>query len=357
MSAAGMPSSGNVPGLASPPHHHQPQQQQYPSQYPQHGPGLQPQPQFDTSAMKLTRGTSCVLCQQRKVRCDKNKPCANCVKAKVECKVIPPQPPRRRKKRLQERDLIDRLKKYESLLSENGVKFDPLGQELQTDGPQGEDMDELDNDFETLNTSVEAGLSPLAASKGGKPREKPSSSLFALHAGFRASDKLIQDSSDEEEEGGSNIHRAFDKLFSNEDGFPFLVGGSFVLVTHSHPNPIQIFQLWQVYIDNINSILKMTHIPTIQPQILEAASHLEKTPKNIEALMFGIYLMAITSMEEKEVQRLFNQSKQSLLTRFLSATQQALINASFMKVDDLIVLQAFVLYLVCQIFYINSFHD
>ncbi|KAF4434828.1 Zn(2)-C6 fungal-type DNA-binding domain, partial [Fusarium albosuccineum] len=92
-----------------------------------HPRGLHP---HDSSALKLTRGTSCVLCQQRKVRCDKNKPCANCVKANVECRVIPPQPPRRRKKRLQEKDLIDRLKRYESLLAEHGVRVDAIGHDL-----------------------------------------------------------------------------------------------------------------------------------------------------------------------------------------------------------------------------------
>ena len=114
--------------------------------------------QLDAASLKLTRGTSCVLCQQRKVRCDKNKPCANCVKAGVECRVIPPQPPRRRKKRLQEKDLIERLKKYELLLSEHGVKFDAITQDLRGDGPQLDDVDELENDFEGLKTTPRGQL-------------------------------------------------------------------------------------------------------------------------------------------------------------------------------------------------------
>lgn len=122
----------------------------------------------DPAAIKLTRGTSCVLCQQRKVRCDKNKPCANCVKAKVECRVIPPQPPRRRKKRLQEKDLIDRLKRYESLLSEHGVKFDAIGHHLRSDNQQGDDVDELENDFEGLKTSPEASVSPPGPSQSDR---------------------------------------------------------------------------------------------------------------------------------------------------------------------------------------------
>lgn len=131
--------------------HPQTPQQQY-----QHG---------DLSAIKLTRGTSCVLCQQRKVRCDKNKPCANCVKAGVDCRIVPPQPPRRRKKRLQEKDLIDRIRKYEGMLSDHGVKFDAISQDLRAESHQLDDVDELENDFEGLKTTPTASVgSPSTAS-------------------------------------------------------------------------------------------------------------------------------------------------------------------------------------------------
>lgn len=93
-------------------------------------------------SLKLTRGHSCVLCQQRKVRCDKNKPCANCVKAGVECKVVPPQPPRRRKKKPHERELVERLRKYETLLSQHGVDFEPIGQTFKSADPAT--LDEID---------------------------------------------------------------------------------------------------------------------------------------------------------------------------------------------------------------------
>ena len=118
-------------------------------------------PEFDPSVIKLTRGTSCKLCQQRKVRCDKRKPCANCVKANVECVVVPPLPPRRRKKRLHEKDLIDRLKRYENLLSENGVSVDePIERQLRgSDNRAFDEVGDLENDFEGLHTSPEADQS------------------------------------------------------------------------------------------------------------------------------------------------------------------------------------------------------
>ncbi|KAM4056646.1 fungal specific transcription factor [Hirsutella rhossiliensis] len=290
--------------------------------------------------MKLTRGTSCVLCQQRKVRCDKNKPCANCVKAGVDCKIIPPAPPRRRKKRLQERDLVDRLKKYESLLSEHGVKFDAIGHDLRSDGPHMDDVEELENDFEGLKTSPEASASPSAASQNEKPR----GSWFSLHKEFRASEQLLHDSS-EDDIDGSTIHRAFDKMFGEQDGFPFVIGGRAESVTGAHPSTIHILQLWQIYIDNINPLLKITHVPTMQGQIIEATSRLDRAPKNVESLMFAIYVMAITSLEEAVVEKMFGEPKKELLGRYFAALQQALLNAGFMRNTDFICLQAYVLYL------------
>jgi len=78
--------------------------------------------------MSLTRGHSCVLCQHRKVRCDQQKPCSNCIRAQAECKVVAPQLVRRRKKKLHERDLIERLKKYEALMTQHGINFDSAGE-------------------------------------------------------------------------------------------------------------------------------------------------------------------------------------------------------------------------------------
>lgn len=128
---------------------------------------------LDASMIKVTRGHSCVLCQQRKVRCDKSKPCSNCVKAGVECRVVPPQPPRRRKRRIPERDLVDRLRKYEALLSQNGIEFDSLGPDVKVMDPGSvEDGDELEPEFIRQRTKESPGdLDPsdLISSPGETP--------------------------------------------------------------------------------------------------------------------------------------------------------------------------------------------
>lgn len=71
------------------------------------------------------RVLACVLCQQRKIRCDRKFPCATCIKSNVQC-VPATLATRQRRRRFAERDLLDRLRHYESLLRANEVSFEPL---------------------------------------------------------------------------------------------------------------------------------------------------------------------------------------------------------------------------------------
>ena len=75
--------------------------------------------------MRDKRVLACVLCQQRKIKCDRNFPCQHCTKARVQC-VPAGQLPRRRKRRFAERELLEQLKRYEELLKENGIEYEPL---------------------------------------------------------------------------------------------------------------------------------------------------------------------------------------------------------------------------------------
>lgn len=135
-------------------------------------------------------------------------------------------------------------------------------------------------------------------------------------------------------------------MFDNNDGFPFVVGGATQSVTSHHPPAIQMFQLWQIYISNVNPLLKINHTPTLQAQIISASTAINKISRPLEALMFAIYFAAITSMNDDEVQSTFGEDKAVLLGKYHHATQQALVNAGFMRSTDLAVLQALFLYLV-----------
>jgi len=116
----------------------------------------------------------------------------------------------------------------------------------------------------------------------------------------------------------------------------------------SHPRPVQMFMLWQTFLDNVNPLVKLLHAPTVQQSILEASSNLDNVTASTEALMFAIYLCAVTSLRNDDCERIMDASRQVLLARFSNATQQALVNAEILKTSNMVVLQAFTLFLLAM---------
>ncbi|EED19691.1 conserved hypothetical protein [Talaromyces stipitatus ATCC 10500] len=135
-----------------------------------------------------------------------------------------------------------------------------------------------------------------------------------------------------------------DEEFSS--GFLFGGGSSRQTLTHFHPNTIQIFQLWNTFLDGVNPLTKIIHVPTLQQQILDAASDLSSLSPEMEALMFSIYSSALLCMHVDEVQKYFEDSKSALLTRYRQCAQQALVNAGILGTSELKVLQAFLLFII-----------
>lgn len=113
-----------------------------------------------------------------------------------------------------------------------------------------------------------------------------------------------------------------------------------------HPSHVQIFRLWQIYSDNVNPLLKVTHAPTLQARILDAAVDVAGISHELEALMFSIYCAAIISLSEEECVSLLGGSKAERLRRYQDACHQALINCGFLRSRDRDCLTAFFLYLV-----------
>lgn len=79
------------------------------------------------------KNLACATCQQRKVKCDREVPCSNCVNHHITC--VPVTQPRPRRRRLPERELLDRLRKYEDLLRHHKIDFEPLHGEEQLTRP------------------------------------------------------------------------------------------------------------------------------------------------------------------------------------------------------------------------------
>ena len=113
-----------------------------------------------------------------------------------------------------------------------------------------------------------------------------------------------------------------------------------------HPPQAQIFKLWQIYLENIDPLLKLTHTPTLQPRIIDAAGDTTKIEPNLEALMFAIYCMAVTSLDHEQCQTMFGVPRNDVLRSYQLGTREALINCGFLKSSNRECLTALHLYLV-----------
>lgn len=69
---------------------------------------------------------SCTTCARRKVKCDKLRPCSNCLRSQRECIYRAPAPSQRHRKRPADEDLLSKISEYEHLLRRNNVQFQPL---------------------------------------------------------------------------------------------------------------------------------------------------------------------------------------------------------------------------------------
>ena len=142
------------------------------------------------------------------------------------------------------------------------------------------------------------------------------------------------------------VTKAWDQSTHNDALLLFGSCGSTADNSTLHPDPVQIFRLWQIYLDNVNPLFKVTHTPSLQGRIIEAASNITNIDPTLEALMFGIYCTSILSLTSDGCQTTFGSSKEDLLMSYQFGCQQALLKCGFLRSRDRDCLTAFYLYLV-----------
>ncbi|KAJ5225193.1 hypothetical protein N7468_006418 [Penicillium chermesinum] len=285
-------------------------------------------PQHPPSQPKMQRILACVNCQQRKVKCNRQFPCANCLRLKTQC--VPATQTRPRKRRFPERELLGRLRQYEDLLRQNNVPFDPLHKEQ---GPTANGEDDESDDEQLAD----------AAPSASTPSTSPKDIWRAMSGGFPTPNPgyALTESAPE-----SAVKVSWDQSFQSDDHIILTSRKELVDISTLHPEPVHIFRLWQIYLENVNPLLMVTHHPSLQSKIIEAASNTSNLNAHLEALMFSIYSMAVGSLPAAECEALFALSRDDLLTRYQFGCQQALLNCRFLRTDNRDCLTAYLLFLV-----------
>lgn len=145
----------------------------------------------------------------------------------------------------------------------------------------------------------------------------------------------------------SNVKKALAHLYDDDDDGRFNFGArSDIDPATLHPSQVDIIRIWQIYLDNVNPLLKVTHTPTLQARVIAAAADLTSASPTLQALMFGIYCVSMLTLSDDECMTLFGGMCGDLLRKYQLGCRQALLRCGLLRTDDRECLTAFYLYLV-----------
>ncbi|KAL5381293.1 hypothetical protein DPSP01_007285 [Paraphaeosphaeria sporulosa] len=304
---------------------------------------------------------SCVTCRRRKVKCDKKQPCSNCARAKIECIFPGPGRAPRKSRKPADGELMERLRRLEGVVQslnaqveeheqqdaereKNGgaVSGCPLGDAGVEQGgcPSGRDLVGAsvvaDNSVEGLETR----FGRLVVDEG-RSRYINNSFWASLNNEVEDLKSILIEQSDDEDEPDSET-----SFSAQHQGFIFGYSSTSVDMLSLHPTPQIARMFWDIYKENVDPLVKVLHVPTLEPVFLEAISNPDKIPKSLEPLMFAIYYGAVTSMMPKECTEQCGEDRNTLLHRYRFGLEQGLARANFLFCDEMIILQAFVVFLM-----------
>lgn len=245
-----------------------------------------------------------------------------------------PASPIQRRRRFPERELLERLRHYEGLLRQHNIKFNPLHGDtpaakreppkakagVATGAGKGEPLYEAKNIWDAMNPRTQPD-----------PKDDDDDGSNSSHEWDELSEPVAKKAWDQFE---SNHHLLFSSRKTAVD------------LSALHPEQVKIFKLWQIYLENVDPLLKVTHTPTLQDRIIDAASNMANIKPPLEALMFSIYCMSIVSLVEEDCRAIFGVPKRDLLAKYHFGCQQALLNCEFLRSQDRECLTASYLYLV-----------
>ncbi|TIC97869.1 Transcription factor vrtR1 [Colletotrichum higginsianum] len=289
---------------------------------------------------------ACVFCHQRKIKCDRKSPCANCIKSDQPCVPSTRAPPGAGRRRVV-KDLLDRLHQCESLLSQVAPHDAERGGRPVYPGTPG-------------STTAAAASAPSPAMSWvsyEEARKQPSS---------RPGGKIVCDEGratfmESPLRGNVLDHLQFSKLSLDDKDNERSTNPSASCSTSERGEPahqksmdfdllalgpVEVLRLWQVFLERVNPMVKIVHVPSLEPLVFEAATDRFNLSPDFEALLCSINVVAIMALSDAEAVQMLNVEKSKALRNSMFALKKALAKLDFMRRYNITILQCLVLYLV-----------
>jgi hypothetical protein len=266
-----------------------------------------------------------MTCSRRKIRCDRGQPCSYCARLKSSCR-YPEQ--NSEPSHAHNGDVLVRLDRIEEM----------LGRLLHRDSDFGHGSKvQSDNSRPPAETVQDV----VRTDRQSATNHHPSS-----HGSAWMSFDLTTDSDHGEPQREGSSRADTDETTSHRHVFPFAPSDSLITdPVNLHPPADRAFMLWQTYVDRIDPLAKVLHIPNTQRQLITAAASIRSVPPAFESLMFAIYYAAIYATQASSTY-MFDE-RTEILARLRSGLEQALSKANFLTAPELFSIQALVIFLIC----------
>ncbi|KAF2198247.1 hypothetical protein GQ43DRAFT_483469 [Delitschia confertaspora ATCC 74209] len=296
---------------------------------------------------------SCVTCRKRKVKCDKKHPCSNCARAKTECVFPSPGRAPRKSRKPPDGELMERLRRLEGVVQSLNAQVEEEHAE-----PKSWQSSTVTGDFEcpekknTPSAAVNNSIEGLETRFGrlvvdqGRSRYIKNNFWASLNNEVEDLKAILIGPSGDEADDHSSPETDFGSIRSNHQSFMFGYSSLIVDMMPLHPPTERALEYWAVYKENVDALVKILHVPTFEPIFLEALKYPERISKGLESLLFAIYYGAVTSTLPEECLQRWGEERSLLLEKYRFALEQTLARANFLHCDEIVVLKAFLIFLI-----------
>jgi hypothetical protein len=117
-----------------------------------------------------------------------------------------------------------------------------------------------------------------------------------------------------------------------------------------YPSRWQATLLWQTFLNRVDPLVKVIHVPSAQSRIFAAINRPDSVRADVRALLFAVYFAAATALLSDDTQ---NETVIADLQRFKQGMEISLYHAEFLDAPTITSLQAMVIY---QVRYGYFFH-
>ncbi|KFH46474.1 hypothetical protein ACRE_027320 [Hapsidospora chrysogenum ATCC 11550] len=306
---------------------------------------------------------SCASCRQRKIKCDRVQPvCTQCSRAGVEC-IYPSRKPIRRVPRPRQSELLERISRLESIVGQaDPDRLKELDSQAAVSASLGP-RPKTRQDHGARAATQEERSTP-SDSTGRNPSKETSLRYLSDEFWYHLCEEvdgikqvLDQPSEDEEDDDDNDNgqqdsaspesqYTAFQSPGEPSPGFVF--GNRWYHERHqpSHPPADMVLRLWAIYVRNVDPLIKILHRPTLERDIqtIVRSGKGHQIPPAQNALLFSIYLAAVTTLSEEEALQQLGGGRAALFSRFRIGAERALAAADYLNSSSLVTLQAATIY-------------